>query len=195
MAQQPKAAEAPAEEGQAPKSKKKLIIIIAAVLILALGGGGAAWFMMHKKEEAHKTAKKDGAHEEAAAEGEGEAAAEGEGEGGGEGGGHGGGGPVFLPLETFTVNLQPDPDEKFLQLEMSLQVPSAEVADKLKGQMPALRNRLLLLLSSKTAKEISSLEGKKQLTDEIMAEVKKPFTEKGKPNNVKGVFFTSFVIQ
>jgi flagellar protein FliL len=186
MAQDSKPAEA-----EAPKSKKKLIIIIVAVLILALGGGGAAWFFMQKKPPAkagHKTEQQAEEHEEAAAE---EEPAEEE----HEGGGHGGAGPVFLTLEAFTVNLQPDPDEKYLQLEMSLQVPSAEVAEKMKGQMPALRNRLLLLLSSKSSKDISTLEGKQKLTQEILDEVKKPFTEKGKPQKVTGVFFTSFVIQ
>eukprot|EP01034_Spumella_vulgaris_P015811 gene15811-20197_t len=53
----------------------------------------------------------------------------------------GGGGaahaPVFVTLEAFTVNLQPDPDEKFLQTEISLQVASPEQEELLKSQMPA----------------------------------------------------------
>jgi flagellar FliL protein len=151
----------------APKSKKKLIIIIAAVALLA-GGGGAAWFFMQPKAGDHK---KEVKHEEPA---------------------HA---PVFLALDTFTVNLQPDPDEKFLQLEISLQVASPEQAELLKVQMPAVRNRLLMLLTSKLASDISTSEGKQQLSDEIIAEVKKPFSKEAKPQEVTGVFFTSFVIQ
>ena len=151
----------------APKSKKKLIIIIAAVLLLAVAGG-AGWFFTHQKSD-HK--KEEVKHEEPA---------------------HA---PVFVPLETFTVNLQPDPDEKFLQLELSLQVVSPEQAELLKAQMPAVRNRLLMLLTSKTASEISNSEGKQKLSDEIVAEVKKPFSKDAKPQEVTGVFFTSFVIQ
>lgn len=156
-----------AEEAPAPSSKKKLIIIIAAVALLA-GGGGAAWFMMNKKDD-HK--KEEVKHEEPA---------------------HA---PVFLTLETFTVNLQADPDEKFLQLDISLQMATPEAAEALKLQMPALRSRLLMLLTSKSAAEISTGEGKQQLTDEIIAEVKKPFAPTAKPQEVLGVFFTSFVIQ
>lgn len=155
-----------AAEGAAPASKKKLIIIIAAVVLLA-GGGGGAWFMMQKKGEHKEEAK----HEEPAKA------------------------PVFLPLETFTVNLQADPDEKFLQLDISLQMASPEAAEALKVQMPAIRSRLLLLLTSKSAAEISTSEGKQQLTDEIITEVKKPLAEGAKPQEVLGVFFTSFVIQ
>jgi flagellar FliL protein len=102
---------------------------------------------------------------------------------------------VFVTLEAFTVNLQPDPDEKFLQLEISLQVANPEQEELLKLQMPAVRSRLLMLLTSKTASEISTSEGKQKLSDEIVAEVKKPFSKGAKPQEVTGVFFTSFVIQ
>lgn len=166
MAKDPKAA---AEvEAPAPASSKKLIIIIAAVVLLA-GGGGGAWFMMQKKAGDHK--KEEVKHEEPAKA------------------------PVFITLETFTLNLQPDPDEKFLQLDIQLQVANAEVVELLKTQMPVVRNRLLLLLTSKKASEILTMEGKKQLSEEIMAEIKKPFSPEGKPQEVLGVFFTSFVVQ
>jgi flagellar FliL protein len=151
----------------APKSKKKLIIMIAAVVLLA-GGGGAGWFLTHQKSD-HK--KEEAKHEEPA---------------------HA---PVVVPLEAFTVNLQPDPDEKFLQTEISLQVANPEQEELLKGQMPAVRSRLLMLLTSKTASDISTAEGKQKLSDEIIAEVKKPFSKDAKPQEVTGVFFTSFVIQ
>ena len=80
-------------------------------------------------------------------------------------------------------------------MELSLQVANAEEAEKLKGQMPAVRSRLLMLLTSKKATDISTSEGKKLLTDEIVAEIKKPFSKGAKPQEILGVFFTSFVIQ
>lgn len=201
MAQEPKKEEV----AEAPKSKKKLIIIIVAILALA-GGGGAAFMMMGKKADAaHSKKAKAGEHAkgEEGAEGEGageeeaaeEADAEEEAGGGGE---HGGGehaGPAFMPLETFTVNLMPDPDEKFLQLEITLQMKSAAEGEKLKGQMPAVRNRVLMLLSSKKASDLSTPEGKKALSDELLVELKKPLYEGGKALKVKGVLFTSFVMQ
>jgi flagellar FliL protein len=155
------------EEAPAPASKKKLIIIIAAVVLLA-GGGGGAWFMMQKAPDPKKEEVKK---EEPAKV------------------------PVYLALETFTVNLQADPDEKFLQTDISLQMATPEAAEALKVQMPAIRSRLLMLLTSKTASDISTAEGKKELVDEIIAEVKKPLTPEGKPQEVMDVFFTSFVIQ
>jgi flagellar FliL protein len=166
MAQDPKPEEA-AVAAPVKSPKKKLIIIIIAALAVLGGGGGAAWYFMQPKADHKKEVKKE---EPAHA-------------------------PVFVTLETFTVNLQPDPDEKFLQLDLSMQVANAEEAEALKAQMPAVRNRLLMLLTSKKATDISSMEGKKQLSDEIVTEVKKPFAAGAKPQEILGVFFTSFVIQ
>ncbi|HWU65557.1 MAG TPA: flagellar basal body-associated FliL family protein [Methylophilus sp.] len=195
MAQEPAKAEGAAEA--APKSKKKLIVILAVVLALAAGGGAAAFFLM-KKPEAHqakgkhgdKAEKAEGADDEAISE---EAADEGEEESGGHADPKTA--PTYVQFETFTVNLLPDPDEKFLQLDLTIEVKGAELAEKLKAQMPALRNRVLLLLTSKKASDISTPEGKAQLSAELLAELKKPLTAHGKPVKVNQVLFTSFVIQ
>ena len=168
MAQDPKQ-EASAAEGAAPvkSSKKKLIIMIVAAVLVLGGGGGAAWYFMQPKH-ADKAEKK---HEEPAKA------------------------PEFIALETFTVNLQPDPDEKFLQVDVTLQVAGPEVAEQIKVQMPAVRNRMLMLLTSKKATDISTSEGKAQLSDEMLAELKAPLVKGGKPQEVMSVLFTSFVIQ
>lgn len=196
MAQEPAKAEGSAEA--APKSKKKLIVILAVVLALAGGGGAAAFFLM-KKPDAHQAkdkhgekAEKDEGHEEGAAEEE-----AGEEEAAEESGGHAD--PktalTFVPFETFTVNLLPDPDDKFLQLDLTMEVKGAELAEKLKTQMPALRNRVLLLLTSKKASDIATPEGKAQLSEELLTELKKPLGAHGKPLKITQVLFTSFVIQ
>ena len=166
MATDPKANGAPVVEQAAPKSKKKLIIIIAAVLMLAGAAGGAWFFTQHKADD------KNPAKSEAPTQA-----------------------PVFVSLEVFTVNLQPDPDDKFLQTEISLQVTNTEQAELLKVQMPVVKSRLLMLLTSKTASDISTTEGKQRLSDEIVMVIKKPFSINAKPQEVSGVFFTSFVIQ
>ncbi len=195
MAQQPAKAEG-AAEAAAPKSKKKLIVILAVVLALAAGGGAAAFFLM-KKPEAQQAKAKHGekaeGHEDAAAEGEAaeeEAPEE-------EAGGHAD--PktalTYVQFETFTVNLLPDPDDKFLQLDLTMEVKGAELAEKMKAQMPVLRNRVLLLLTSKKASDISTPEGKAQLSEELLVELKKPLAAHGKPLKVTQVLFTSFVIQ
>ncbi|WP_024931108.1 flagellar basal body-associated FliL family protein [Methylophilus sp. OH31] len=196
MAQEPAKAAGAAEA--APKSKKKLILILAVVLTLAAGGGAAAFFLM-KKPEAHQAKGKAGDKAEHAEDAEGEAISEesAEEEAPEESGGHAD--PktalTYVPFETFTVNLLPDPDDKFLQLDLTMEVKGAELAEKMKAQMPALRNRVLLLLTSKKASDISTPEGKAQLSQELLVELKKPLAAHGKPLKVTQVLFTSFVIQ
>ena len=156
-------------EAEAPvvkKSKKKLILII--LILLLAGGGGAAWyFLIHK------------AHDGAAKQAKVEAPKP----------------PVFMVMEPFTVNLQSEGTDQFLQTAFTLQVATQEQVDQLKLYMPQVRSRLLLLLSSKRAAEINTADGKKKLGTDIISAVNQPFTPGGKKQEVTDVFFTSFVIQ
>jgi flagellar FliL protein len=160
---------APPEDG-APvvKSKKKLIIMIAAaVVLLGVIGGGAAVFLSKKNAP-----DKEKEHKAEATKP-----------------------PVFLPLEAFVVNLQNDSGDKYLQVSMTLQVADEEQVNQIKLNNAQIRSRILMLLSSKDAEEILTSEGKEALIEEIIEQVKLPFTPKGSPQKVDGVFFTSFIVQ
>ncbi|MGZ8231086.1 MAG: flagellar basal body-associated FliL family protein [Burkholderiales bacterium] len=75
---------------------------------------------------------------------------------------------VFVPLETFTVNLFPaDGLQQYLQVNVSLKVVNQTIADAVKARMPEVRNRILLLLSSKRAAELLSVSGKQKLATDI----------------------------
>ncbi len=151
-----------------PKKSKTLIIVLALVILLA-GGGAGAWYFMTQKAAAP-------AH---APEKQVEAAKP----------------PVFLPMEAFTVNLQAENGEQFLQTTLTLEVADQAQVDLIKLYMPHVRSRLLLLLSSKKASEILSVEGKNKLSDEILTIFKQPFTPQGPTIKVSSVLFTSFVVQ
>jgi len=154
--------------GAAPpkKSSKKLLIIVGALVFAAAGGGGAWFFMGNRAAAPDAPVRQDPAKP-----------------------------PVFIQMEPFTVNLQQETVEQYLQVQFTLQVADQAQVETIKLYMPLVRSRLLLLLSSKKASELSTPEGKKQLQDEIVAAVKQPFTPQSAPIGVTGVFFTSFVIQ
>lgn len=155
-------------EAPAPKKSSKKLFVMIALLLLVLGiGGGSAWYFLGSSEDPAAVAKQEPPKP-----------------------------PVFLPMDQFTVNLQSDSGtDQFLQVSFTLQVADQEQIELIKTYMPLVRSRLLLLLSSKKASEISSVEGKKKLSEEIIAQVKQPFLPQGTPQAVTGVFFTSFVIQ
>jgi flagellar FliL protein len=157
-----------ADAAAAPKSssKKMLVIIIAAVIVLAGGGGGAWFFMQGKTDDSAVKAKAKAAEP-----------------------------PVYVPLEQFTVNLQPEDGEQYLQIQFTLQVPTLKDVDVIKNNMARVRSRVLLLLSAKKASELSTVEGKAQLTKELIATLKVPFADKGEPQPINDVLYTSFIIQ
>jgi flagellar FliL protein len=174
MKADPKAAEAAPAGG----GSKKLVIILIALLVIVLAGGGAgAYFLLNKggdadaahEEEPVKAKKKKKKHDE--------------------------GPPVYVTVEPFTVNLNPEEGEQYLQLAFTLQVPDAEQSDVIKNNMPKVRSRILLLLSSKKASEINTPEGKTKLAKEILEQVNEPFQEHGYDQEVSEVLFTSFIIQ
>ncbi|HVK94241.1 MAG TPA: flagellar basal body-associated protein FliL [Noviherbaspirillum sp.] len=105
--------------------------------------------------------------------------------------------PVFLILDTVTVNLQPTEDElqQYLQVGMTLQVEDQDQAELIKLYMPQVRSRLLTLLSNKKAAELLTPNGKEKLAAEIIAQLKLPFAAKGPQAKLSNVFFTSFVVQ
>ena len=157
----------PKADAAAPKSSKKklLVILLMGVLVVAFGGG-AAWFFTRGKSD-------DGAeHKVAKAEP-----------------------PEYVPIDAFTVNLQPENGDQYLQITFTLQVSNPQQAELIKTNMPKVRSRVLLLLSGKKASEISSVEGKHQLASDIIASLKQPFVDKGEPPLVSDVLFTSFIIQ
>lgn len=144
---------AAATAGDAPKKKgsKKLLIIILAVVLLVVGGGGAAVFMM-KKKAADAAAAEEGAedsHEEAPAKG------------------HAKTPPTFVPLDPFTVNLADKDSERFAQIGVTFEIDDPKVADEIKTYMPAIRNRVLLLLAAKSSAEMLDRQGKVRLAGEI----------------------------
>ncbi|MEW5889832.1 MAG: flagellar basal body-associated FliL family protein [Pseudomonadota bacterium] len=133
---------APAEEA-APAGKKrgKLLLLLLLALVLA-GGGAAAWFFLLRKP--------DGGEQAAAKAPPAK--------------------PVFVNLEPFTVNLQPESGEQYLQVVATLKVFNEATSETVKTVMPEIRHRLLLLLSSKKASQIASVEGRQRLAEEMRYE-------------------------
>jgi flagellar FliL protein len=134
-------AKAPADrKAEKPPRSKKLLLISLIVLLLAGGGGGAAYVFMSGEDSAEN----------------GEAATAPEQP------------SIFVPLETFTVNLMPTEGiQQYLQTSLTLKLTSQTTADTVKMRMPELRNRILMILSAKRAAELLPAAGKQTLASEI----------------------------
>lgn len=76
---------------------------------------------------------------------------------------------LFATLDPFTVNLRASGSERFLQTGIVFEVSGTEVSEAIKANMPLIRGKALLLLSSKTAEDLATLEGKVKLAAELVA--------------------------
>jgi flagellar FliL protein len=156
----------PKAEAAAPKSSKKKMMLIAIIAVVVIAlSGGAAWYFTQAKSGPATPEVKKAVK------------------------------PEFVVIEAFTVNLQPENGEQYLQIQFTLEVAGLEQVEIIKTNMARVRSRVLLLLSAKKASELSTVEGKNILSKEIIAEVKKPFAAGAPPQEVTDVLFTSFIIQ
>lgn len=182
---------AEANGAEAPKKKGKLLlfIIIGVLAVVVLGGVGAVLLLKKKPVDegedgeapAHKveSKKEKGGHEAP---------------------------PTYVKLDTFTTNLAfENPGEQqsaqYVQLVAELKVESAPEGDALKQYMPEIRNSILRLLSSKKPSQLTTVEGKDALSEEIREAVNmivNPPKKKGSAppeGPVMAVLFSSFIIQ
>lgn len=185
-------AAAPAPDAGKKKGKGKLLIILIAALVLALGGGSAAYFFMGRGDAAKgKSAqqKKGDAHDGGAAHGDEESE---------DGEAHE---PAVVGLPTFTVNLADKDATRYLRTTVSLVIKDTEKAAALSGggghkaagepvRIAMARSAILELLSTKTADELMSAEGKTALKKEIAERASKAFRFK-----VNDVLLAEFVVQ
>jgi flagellar FliL protein len=137
MATQDKPQKEAPAEGGAPKKKRRRLIVIGALALLA-GTGGAGWYYLHPPETGAAQAT---AKPKPA---------------------------IFLPMESFTVNLLPNEGQlQFLQAGLTLKLEDRDAADLIKEHMPQVRDRVLMVLSSKRSPELLPTLGKQKLATEI----------------------------
>ena len=151
------------------KSSKKLLIIIAAAVVV-VGGGVGTWLALRGNGEGHDEADK-AAHEPKLP-------------------------PQFATLEPFVVNFGPGSAVRFLQVTAQLMTRDPHMLEMLEHNTPIIRNDLLLLFGNKQPEEVSSNEGKEALRAAALEVVRKIVAaEGGKPEQLEGIYFTSFVMQ
>jgi flagellar FliL protein len=94
------------------------------------------------------------------------------------------------------VHLAPDgSSDHYLQVGIVYEVENDKVTDALKLQLPVIRGKILLLLSSKTSADLSTVAGKDKLAEELLEAARAPLPTEEAKKGVAGVHYASFVIQ
>jgi len=174
-----------AEVAAPPKSKKLLLIVVIGIVVLALAAAGG-WIYLSKKHAAELDAEEEGDVAVVVAEPTGP--------------------PTYLPLDNMVVNLADPGGERVAQIGITLELVGALEVEKVKAYLPTIRSDVLLLVSQRTADELLSREGKEKLAEDILVAASRHFGKpapgdkkgakgNGSANPVRGVLFSSFIVQ
>lgn len=191
------AATAEPDAAAPPKKSKKMLIIIVAVVAVLIGAGVLA-FMLLQHDPAEGDAKPEAAAEEHSKEV-----------------------VTYVELGTFTANLVHEEGDRYLQVAISLKLTKPELEEKIKLSKPEIMHRVNMLLQSKRPSELSTVEGRETLAEEVKGQIEyvmgfrkvAPVIGATQPEDVQGesapvktqqpkirsdlseVLFTSFIIQ
>lgn len=95
---------------------------------------------------------------------------------------------TLYPLESFLVNISSDQGPKFLQAQMELELMDSTTEDEITKKKAAIRDAVLVLLSSKSYREIREPSGMINLRKDILRSIN-GLLNSGK---VKELYFTQF---
>ena len=156
-------------------SKLLLIVIIVLLLLLLVIGGLVAYFLLtnnsdqdqqQQQQKQEKVVKKKKASDMTEV------------------------GPIY-PLDQFIVNLVSNNADRYLKCKISFELDSPDLQQELDKKLPAIRDIVINILSSKTVEEIQTAKGKEKLKEEIKRKVNQILTT----GEIRHVYFTEFVIQ
>ena len=104
--------------------------------------------------------------------------------------------PMYHELEpTFVVNLAPGGDSGMLQVAIEIMARTPSVIDTLVANDPMIRHHILVLLEGQKSGEIMDAKGREVLQASIHEMLAAKLEELQEPGEIKGVYFTQFVMQ
>ncbi len=142
---------------------KKFLVIIAIVILILAGGGFFAYSMLFSD----KGDVSDEESDKKAVETK----------------------PVLFSIDPFVVNLTNH--GRYLKITLQFELIDETHEEAVRQKIPNLRDIIITILSSKSVKSVSGVEGKFQLKDEILLRANNTV---GK-DVFKNLYFTDFVMQ
>jgi flagellar FliL protein len=95
-------------------------------------------------------------------------------------------------IENILVNPAGTNGTRYLSTSIGLEMSDfGDETDRFEQLTPVIRDIFIAILSSRTLEELSSIEGKEKLRDEILVQVNKAI----RPDSVHRVYFVDYVLQ
>jgi flagellar FliL protein len=173
--------EARAETRTVGNKKSPVVLILVIVFALMLAGGAVAGYFMFLAPNARspQTAAQPAPVEQAQPH-----------QGQDFTAGAGLSGPMKT-LESFIVNLTDAQGTRYLKVVMQLEMSNDLLGPEIDRKTPQIRDEIIMLLSSKSFDDVSTIAGKRALKRGILNSVNKYLTS----GRVLRVYFSDFVVQ
>ena len=98
---------------------------------------------------------------------------------------------VMFKVEPFVLNINSQAGESFMKMAMEAELAGPVFVEKAKTKTPALRDAVIMLVSSKTPEDLLSPEGRLLLKEEINISFNRILGDKA----VSNIFITDFIMQ
>ena len=156
-------------DGTAGKGGKRMLIIIVLLVLLA-GGGAAAYFLLFASDGGDAAADAGAVVEEESRE------------------------PLYVDVAKLLVNIEHKGRTRYVQAEMQLMSYDEDVIEQAERDMPAIRDRLIILFSGQDFEALKTVEGKEALRAAALATVNQALGLEP-PAVIEAVYFENFVLQ
>ena len=104
--------------------------------------------------------------------------------------------PIYQGLDPdFVVAFRDPKTVRFVKLAIEVMARDDDVIEDVKLHMPAIRDRVIILLSSKSEDSLLDTAGKEQLREEVLGAVQGVLKENTGNAGVEAIYFTNFVMQ
>lgn len=95
---------------------------------------------------------------------------------------------ILYPIESFLVNIASDQGPKFLQAQLEFELVDPALENEIARKKPAIRDAIIVMLSSRTYREMRDPKGLKKLREDIQRTVNNILTT----GDIKAIYFTQF---
>ena len=153
--------EAAAEGGEKKKKSSLVKIIILVAAVAALGGGGFFAYLKFFKKTL------DSGKQPVVEQ------------------------PIMQEMGTYLVNLADPGGKRYLKVTLQFELSNAKVGAELARRTVEVRDKIIMLLSSKDYEEIGNPTGKMTLKKELINQMNR-FLQDGQ---VKEIYFSEFLVQ
>ena len=104
--------------------------------------------------------------------------------------------PVYQGLDPdFVVAFQNPKTVRFIKLSVEVMARDADIIEGVRLHMPAIRDRVIMLLSGKSEADLLDMDGKERLREELLAAIQEVLVKNTGAPGIEAIYFTNFVMQ